>query len=131
MKVAVVTAHYRTPWPWLERCLASVAGQSLPCEHFLVCDGDDFPQAASYSQVQVIRLPKPHGGCGDAARAIGAVSAVAQGFEAIAFLDSDNWYEANHAQVLVELHRQTGAAFCSSSRNLYTPDGEYLGRCPE
>jgi hypothetical protein len=131
MKVAVITPHYRTPWPWLERCLHSVAQQSVPNEHFLVCDGDEFPQASQFPKVQVIKLPRPHGDCGDAARAVGSVTAIAEGFDAIAYVDSDNWLESHHLQVLTQIHQQTSAAFCSTTRNLYTLDGDLLGKCPE
>ena len=79
----------------------------------------------------MIHLPRPHIDAGNAARAVGSVSAIRQEFDAVAYLDADNWYEPNHLESLAELHRETGAAVCSSSCDLYRPDGTRLGRCPE
>jgi len=81
--------------------------------------------------VQIIHLPRAHQDTGNAGRAVGSVTAICQGFDALAYLDSDNWYEPTHLETLVALQRATQAAVCSSARNLYGPDGTLLGRCPE
>jgi hypothetical protein len=131
VKIAVVTPHFRTPADWLRQCLRSVALQTIPCTHFLVCDGDDVPSGLDVGNIQVIRLAKPHADVGNVARTVGSFSAIGQGFEAIAYLDSDNWYEPEHLAILEALHRHTGAAFLSSTRMLFAPDGGRLGICPE
>jgi tetratricopeptide (TPR) repeat protein len=131
VNVAVVTPFYRTPRTWLEQCIASVAHQSVTCTHFLVSDGDPLAQAEMPAGIQVLRLPVPHKDTGNAARAIGSVSAICRGFDAIVYLDADNWYEPNHVHLLLESHARTGAAVCSSGRNLYDLDSRLLGRCPE
>jgi glycosyltransferase involved in cell wall biosynthesis len=131
MKIAVVTPVYQTPRPWLEQCLASVRGQTVPCTHFLVNDGDESLKAQDFPETEFLQLPRPHADNGNAARAIGSVSAIARGFDAIAYLDADNWFEADHVQKLVELHQRTGAAVCTAARNLVDLEGLLLGRCPE
>src|SRR5439155_1872447 len=53
------------------------------------------------------------------------------GFDAVAFLDADNWIAPHHVEALLRLHVRTGAWVCSSARNLVRPDGSLLMRCPE
>ena len=115
MRVAVVTPHFREPHEWFQQCLDSVRDQTYPCTHIIVNDGAERGPANS-DRVQVIELPVSLGHVGDAARAIGSVSAVAQGFDAIAWLDADNWYSPNHLATLVALHNDTGAAVVTSHR---------------
>jgi hypothetical protein len=59
------------------------------------------------------------------------MSAIGQGFGAIAYLDADNWFSPEHIASLAALHKETGAAVCTSSRNLHRPDGTLLMPCPE
>jgi tetratricopeptide (TPR) repeat protein len=131
MEVAVITPFHQTPRLWLNRCLASVACQTTACTHFLVCDGDDPDPTGIPHGVQVLRLPQPHKDFGNAARAIGSVSAISQGFDAITYLDADNWYEPEHIQMLCAAHQRTGAVICSTGRKLFDLTGELLGICPE
>ncbi len=131
LRIAVITPCYNTPMAWLEQCRQSVLAQTLPCTHILVNDGGDPPRVDKSGTTQIISLPRPHQDVGNAGRAIGSVTAICQGFDALAYLDADNWYEPTHLESLAVLHRATGAAVCSSTRNLYGPDGRLLGRCPE
>jgi glycosyltransferase involved in cell wall biosynthesis len=131
MRIAVVTPTYRTPAAWLQQCLRSVADQSVPCTHFVVSDGDESLPEVRGSYVQFLRLARPHADAGNAARAAGTVSAICQGFDAVAYLDADNWYERDHLESLVVAQRQSGAAVCTSARNLVDLEGRLLGRCPE
>jgi len=130
MDVAVVTPHYKEPQDWFQKCLDSVRDQTYPCTHIIVNDGANRGPGNSES-VQVLDLPVSHGDFGDAARTIGSVSAVVQGFDAIAWLDGDNWYAPEHVESLVSLHNQTGAAIVMSDRTLHHMDGSVLGPCPE
>src|ERR1700722_9337974 len=94
MSIAVITPFFRTPSGWFQQCLDSVARQTTACTHVVVCDGSPLPSDVKMTDaVQIVTLPKPHGDFGNAARAIGSVSAVCRGFDAIAYLDSDNWFE--------------------------------------
>jgi glycosyltransferase involved in cell wall biosynthesis len=130
MKIAVVTPSYQTTEFYLGRCLSSVANQTVAATQYLVCDGDE-PSVIPPSEVRLIRLPFPHGDNGNAARAIGSIAAIADDFDAIAYLDSDNWFDARHIESLLRLQRQSGAAVCTSGRNLYDLEGDLLGPCSE
>jgi hypothetical protein len=131
MKIAVATPVYQTPRPWLEQCLASVRGQTIACTHFLVNDGDDSLKAADFPGVEFLPLPAPHADYGNEARAIASLSASGRGFDAIAYLDADNWFEADHLQQMTALHERTGAMVCTAARNIVDLEGCLLGRCPE
>ena len=127
MRVAVVTPYHREADSILKTCLASVAKQTYPMRrHFLVADG--FPKAfVSKNDVAHIVLPTSHGDCGGLARCIGAMAAASEGFDAVAFLDADNWYRADHIERLVNLHKKTGAAVCTSGRTIHRLDGTLMG----
>lgn len=130
MKVAVVTPYYNTPEAWLLECHHSVRAQTHPCTHVLVADGQ--PQTVVDTlDAQHLRLPVNAGDYGDTPRGIGSVLAISQGFDAIAYLDADNWYDPEHIATLVALHLQTGAAVVTAARNLHRLDGSLLGPCPE
>jgi glycosyltransferase involved in cell wall biosynthesis len=128
LKVAVVTPYYQEPQDWLIQCHESVANQSYPCSHIMVADG--YPnELVARLGVLHIPLPRRHRDYGDTPRAIGSLSAISLGFDAIAYLDADNWYYSDHIASLVELHQTTKAAVCSSARNLYRSDGSLFGLC--
>jgi glycosyltransferase involved in cell wall biosynthesis len=130
MKIAVVTPSYQTPPDYLGRCLSSVAKQTVAVTHYLICDGDE-PSVLPMPGVRLIRLPAPHGDNGNAARAIGSVAAIADDVDAIAYLDSDNWFDPRHIESLLRLQHRSSAVVCTSSRDLYDLKGELLGPCFE
>jgi hypothetical protein len=49
-----------------------------------------------------------------------------QGFDAVAYLDADNWYYPNHIETMVQLQQQTGADVCTATRSLHRPDGSLM-----
>jgi glycosyltransferase involved in cell wall biosynthesis len=102
MKVAVVTPYYKETDQQLEKCMSSVGKQSYPATHILVSDG--YPQfwRAKLSNFEHMTLPVSHGDAGATPRAIGAMSAFSRGYDAVAFLDADNWYEPDHIKLMVE-----------------------------
>lgn len=125
MRVAVITPYYKEPNELLEQCRASVLDQTVACDHVFVADG--FPNAVvGRWRAKHFILPNAHGDAGNMARVIGSLSAFAQGYDAVAFLDADNWYRSDHIQRLLELHRRTGAAVCTSRRSMHRADGSYM-----
>lgn len=128
MRIAVVTPYFRTPEEWLERSIDSVRDQTVACTHILVADGVPM-DLSRHEHVQHIQLGHNHVDYGGTPRAIGSVSAMTQGFDAIAYLDADNWYLPQHLEELVTLHRQSKAALCTSARTLHRLDGTALGPC--
>jgi len=127
MKVAVITPYYQESEETLARCLGSVRGQDHPVTHILVADGhpSNFVERA---EVRHIRLDRAHSDAGNTARGVGALLAVAEEFEAIAFLDADNWFDAQHVSTCVRTALSTDEqpAFVVARRRLCRPDGSEL-----
>ncbi len=95
--ICVVTPYYREDRAILQRCLESVRRQAFAVDHLLVADG--FPQDwLDAAPVRHIRLDRAHGDYGNAARGVAALLAIAEKYQAIAFLDADNWYADNHLE---------------------------------
>ena len=125
MRVAVITPYYREPLGILRHCHESVRRQTHPCAHFMVADGFPSQDVAGWV-VQHISLSQPHHDVGNTPRGIGALSAMNQGFDAIAFLDADNWYYPQHIEEMLCLHRKTGAAICTAARTIHRLDGSLM-----
>ena len=123
MRVAVVTPYYRTPNQWLQRCHASVRAQDYPCTLSL------WPTVVRYRCYEHIVLPRNYGDTGDTPRSIGSLKAIEQGFDAIAYLDADNWYRTDHISSLIKLHQKTGAVVCTSKRYICHIDGRAMAIC--
>jgi glycosyltransferase involved in cell wall biosynthesis len=130
MKVAVITPYYKTPDDWLLKCHQSVKAQTHPCTHVLVADGRPQPVADTLD-AQHLSLPVNIGDYGDTPRGMGSLLAISQGFDAIAYLDADNWYSPEHIATMVALHRKSGAAVITSARNLHRLDGTLIGLCSD
>lgn len=129
-KVAVITPYYKTRIEWLRECHKSVKAQTYPCTHFIVADGHPYDEIDSWD-AQHIKLPVNISDYGDTPRGVGSVMAMSQEFDAIAYLDADNWFYAEHIKTLVDLHKKTKAAVITSARNLHRLDGSLLGKCFE
>jgi hypothetical protein len=126
MKIAVISAYYKEDPELLERCLNSVKEQTIKCDHFFISDGH--PQEwLKNSDVRHIELGKSHDDYGNTPRGIGAQIAISEGYEAICFLDSDNWFDPNHVQHCLEsaLSKYENIIECDyviAKRRLIRPD---------
>ncbi len=127
MRVAVVTPYYKEPDSILERCLASVRRQSHPATHFFVADGHP-RELIERAGVRHLRLDRSHADAGNAARGLGALLVVAEQFDAVAFLDADNWFDDDHVATCLEAARSTAEPpdFVAARRRLMRPDGSVL-----
>lgn len=124
-RVAVVTPYCHETPTILRTCCESVTAQTYPCTHFLVADG--YPQdVPNSSHVEHILLPRAHGDNGNTARCIGSLSAMNQGFDAIAYLDADNWYYPQHIESMVSLHAKSSADVCTAQRSMHRVDGSLM-----
>ena len=130
IKVAVITPYFKTPLQWLRECHQSVKAQTHPCAHIIMADGSPYEEIDSWD-AQHIKLPVNLTDYGDTPRGVGSIVAVSQGFDAITYLDADNWYSPDHISSMVRLQRATGAAVVTSERNLHRLDGSLLGKCFE
>jgi len=97
MRVAYITPYFKEEPQVLERCIKSVEAQTIKGDHFLISDGH--PQDWVANRVaRHIPLGKSHGDYGNTPRGIGAQLAVSEGYDAIGFLDADNWIDPNHTK---------------------------------
>lgn len=128
MRVAVITPYFKEPLEFLRECHESVLRQTHPCLHVMVADG--LPQEGINGwQVDHVILPKSHDDVGSTPRFVGCCHAIGLGFDAVAFLDADNWYSEDHIASLVAL-AGPGIGFISSNRTLCRLDGSSLAPCP-
>lgn len=126
MKIAVITPYHREPIDIVLRCHRSVASQSYPCAHFLVADG--FPHdGLDALPVRHIRLSSEHRDNGNTPRAAGGICAIAEGFDLLAYLDADNWYDSDHIESIAEAAVRTGAGVVCAPRRIWLADGRL---CP-
>lgn len=125
MKVAVVTPYHREPIEVIRRAHESVLNQSFPVDHFVVADGHPSSQVSTWD-VNHIVLPKEHQDAGNFARGLGALEALRLGYDAVAFLDADNWYNSDHIQTCVETANKYNADIVKSWRSLHFRDGRQL-----
>lgn len=125
MKVAVVTPYFSEPEDILERCLSSVQSQSYSgTQHICVADGRP---AATTLLSKVIHITIPNSGdVGTTPRNVGMLVAMAQGADAMTFLDADCWFEPQHIERMVGVMLGYDAPVVTVARNLRRPDGSFL-----
>jgi hypothetical protein len=130
MKIAVITPYCREDLATLQRCHDSVLSQSVACDHFLIADGYPRKEVATWRAIHFV-LP-PHTDYGNTPRLIGSVSADSLGYDAIALLDADNWFEAIHIETLLALRSLNDAVVVTCARLLVdATDHSILGTCRE
>ena len=129
MKVAVITPYYKESLDILKKCHESVKAQNYPARHVIVADGHPVDEIDNWD-CDHVKLPQAHNDIGSTPRLVGSYHAIGLGYDAVAFLDADNWYREDHIESLVNLYKKTNAAFLYSSRMLYSLDGSYkIGVC--
>lgn len=125
MKIAVITPYHTEPLEMLKRAHDSVTSQTHACTHYMVADGHPRAEIDSWT-VRHIALPVEHSNNGNTPRAIGSLDAIGDGFDAISYLDADNWFEPDHIAGLVALQEETKADLVSSGRVIHAIDGSVL-----
>lgn len=124
-RIAVLTPYFRESLALLERCHRSVRQQTLSCEHIMVADG--FPRTELDSwPVRHIKLPAPSRNFGDTPRRIAGEAAIEARFDAVAYLDADNWLRPRHVESLFACHLARGTPICHSARTLHRVDGTLM-----
>ena len=130
MKVAIITPYYKESSEILARCHKSILDQThSDTSHIFVADGFPNDIVDSFNVVH-LKLPN-HNDYGDTPRALGGFSAVSLGYDAICFLDADNWLEPDHVATMVKKYYDTGSQVITATRNLYRIDGSKMGVCNE
>ncbi len=125
MRVAVITPYHTEPLDMLRRAHDSVMAQTHAGTHYMVADGHPRDEIDTWN-VRHIRLPVEHGNNGNTPRAVGSVDAMGGDFDAVAYLDADNWYEPNHIASLLEHQQKTGADLVTSGRIIHALDETVL-----
>lgn len=128
MRVAIISAYHGERLEIIRRCHDSVLAQSHPTDHILIGDGKSHDTIDDW-HCQHVRLPEAHRDYGDTPRAIGTVMAYTQGYDALCWVDADNWLEPDHVARAVELSQ--GRLVVTMPRFLRWPDGSELGVCTE
>lgn len=123
MKVAVVTPYYNESQDIINRCMVSVYWQMLVPDraHIIVSDTEHTIERHRFElPCQIINLNYNHNDAGATPRAIGALSAFSQGFDAVAFLDADNFYDPYHLYKMIQICKERSSDLVSATRNLYS-----------
>lgn len=127
MRVAVVTPYYNETDLQLERCINSVAAQSYhDVTHIMIADGSPRDWQPRRNRFEHIVLPHSHDDAGATPRAIGALSAFSRQFDAVSFLDADNWYDPAHISVMVDCMTRERVDAVAATRTICSLDGSVL-----
>ena len=102
IKPAVITPYCNEDISVINRCICSVSNQAYPAKHFLVADRKTKHNFSDYD-IEHLMLSGPHRDYGNTPRCIGSLSAINKGYNAICFLDADNWYEPNHIEEAIRM----------------------------
>lgn len=136
MRIAIVTPYYKESRRTLTRCIESVRGQHtssgvLEVAHLVVADGhpQDWIDGCG---ARHLRLDRPHGDYGNTPRSVGGLLAASEGFDAIGFLDADNWLEPDHVQACVDAlwHAAEPVDYVVARRRLVREDGSVMPITP-
>lgn len=127
MRVAIISAYHGEDLETIRRCHDSVLAQTHPSDHFLIGDGRP-SDAIDDWKCQHVKLSKAHADYGDTPRAIGTLMAYTQGYDALCWLDADNWLEPEHVATAI---RASKGDVVTMPRMLRWPDGSVLGQCTE
>jgi len=130
LKIAVITPYYQEADEVLLKCHRSVLAQTYPCTHLLVADGYAKRIFEPSSRLLHVPLPRSNADYGNTPRVIGATLADSYGFDAIAFLDADNWLEPVHLDRMVAAYERSKNPLVSCKRTFRHLDGSVL-RCTE
>lgn len=125
--IAVITPYYKEPLAMLAQGHQSVLDQDVDAQvtHFLVADG--FPQTEIDAwSCRHVKLPTAHDDNGNTPRGIGSVLADVEGFDHIAYLDADNWFQPTHLSSLLAVMRKSGRPVGCAWRTLHRPDGSLM-----
>lgn len=126
MKVAMITPYYKESTAQLRRCHDSVLQQTYPgVTHIMIADGEHHPWCDK-QKMQHIVLPCSHGDAGATPRALAAISAFSQGYDAVGFIDADNWVDADHVETMVDALKSSAASVAVATRRLHGLDGNML-----
>lgn len=137
--MAVVVITPCTGTPELERCIRSVARQSVPCMHLIVADGSQCHKAVCtvvsklraqgvlvHDNHRLIQLPYNTGANGMNGHRIYAAMPWLLECDWVALLDEDNFYDSDHIEGLLDAAREQGTQWAHSLRKVCADSGQVL-----
>jgi glycosyltransferase involved in cell wall biosynthesis len=125
-RIAVVTPYYKEADDVLRQCHNSVLGQTYPCDHIVVSDGHRNGMFDGAERTLHVTLPRAHGDNGNTPRGVGSLLADSYGYDAVAYLDADNWFAADHIATMVAAHETSGSPVVGCKRSFHALDGTPL-----
>lgn len=131
MKIAVITPYFRENPEVLLKNIKSIQSQTVRCDHIMIAEGYAQSWISNEKNVRHIILDKPHSDFGNTPRAIGGMLAISEGYDAIAMLDADNWYDTTHIETCIETAKSSNLGidnldYVIGKRRFVSPDGEDL-----
>ena len=121
--IAVVTPYCTESYEMLSRCVDSVRAQTLPVQHYLVLDGQHC-EAHELDVHRHVSLGSQHWNYGNTPRAIGAMLAIGEDVDAIAFLDADNTFDPDHIETCWSFAKYNPRLhYVAAKRRVVLPDG--------
>lgn len=125
-RTLIVTPYFNEPRALIERCIDSVARQTVHADHLLIADGHPAMWIDALS-VRHIKLDRCHANFGNTPRAIGLLMGVAEGYSGIGLLDADNWIDDDHVAACWDAAaRGLGCDYVAARRRLMHPDGREM-----
>ena len=118
----------------LSQAIASVQAQDYPnVEHLVVADGPQYeaqvraaiPQSPRHP-VHLLTLPRNTGGDGFNGHRIYAAASFLADTQFVAFLDEDNWLDADHLSSLMELITVRGLSWAYALRKIVDCNGRFI-----
>lgn len=118
----MITPYYKETISCLKKCHDSVKHQTYPnTTHILVGDGNSNPLTASWKG-EHISLPVSHNDAGATPRALAAISAFSRGYDAVGFIDADNWLDLDHVESMVKTMSEANADGAIATRRICHKD---------
>jgi len=122
MRVAIVTPYHRESADVLRRCCDSVRDQTHSnVRHLMISDGSPHP-VLNHRDLDHYCLPLSHADAGATPRALGAISAFSQGYDAVGFLDADCYLRLNHVQHMIAVLNHSSADAVIATRVIHSED---------
>jgi len=121
----VVTPYHKEERRVLERCIKSVADQSVAVDHLLIADGHALPFIDDLP-VRHVRLDCEHNDAGNTPRALGCMLGISEGYKGIVVLDADNWLEPDHIESCIAAARREPCDYVVALRSFHRPDGSRM-----
>ena len=130
LSILIVTPVFIEDLKIIERCLNSIKKQNSIChiKHLLIFDGisrvdlpEDFETA--YPNTVFRRCTYNHDDYGDYIRRIGTRIAICKNYDALSYLDIDNYLSQSHVERVVEKFYKENKNIIISKRRIFSENG--------